>query len=580
MSWLGATASRPFGPSARPRRYGASSRRSALSLSAVLAILLLAAVWAFFAPTLIGGPASYVIINGNSMEPGYHRGDLVITRTAERYHVGDIVAYRDPTLGPVIHRIVEEKDDHFVLQGDNNSWLDSYQPTQSEIIGKSFIYIPSIGKLLEWMRSPMGLAIMVVVVGGIGLMTFNTAKEEDKQPRGLRARVSPKGGGGSARRPSGQSEQGVINLLALVMILSLLLGGFAFSRAASSKTSEDVPYENKGEFSYWAAVPPGVYDTRSLVTGEPVFFRLTKGVEVQFDYKLDSAVPTDGVEGTYQLIAQISDANGWKRSITIEPTTSFTGGEFTAQGTLSLSAIEGIIDEFEKKTGYTTGRYAVSVIPEVSMGGTLAGLELDDSFSPRLDFWFDKTQLQLQNPDAGAAAASGEGNAAMDEEGADQLEPSEAASVKLTKTVPNSMSILGFGLDVWTARIISVLGVALSLGGLVWFGQPILRARKAGEPTRIRAQYGEMLVSMNGGNLESDGRVIEVTAFQDLVKIAEKSGQSILHRMSDGIDHYYVQDLGVSYHYWAVDQEEEEEEEEANGDKSEKGNLTTGAREA
>ena len=72
----------------------------------------------------------------------------------------------------------------------------------------------------------------------------------------------------------------------------------------------------------------------------------------------------------------------------------------------------------------------------------------------------------------------------------------------------------------------------------------------AGDP-----QYGDLLVSMNGGDLDSGGRGIEVATFEDLVKIAEKSGQSILHQTSDGSEHYYVQDIGVSYHYWAPDQE-------------------------
>jgi signal peptidase I len=71
-----------------------------------------------------------VIVNGISMEPGFHKGDLVIILAADSYHVGDIVAYRHPDIGPIIHRIVEQKDDRFVLRGDNNSWLDSYLPVQ------------------------------------------------------------------------------------------------------------------------------------------------------------------------------------------------------------------------------------------------------------------------------------------------------------------------------------------------------------------------------------------------------------------------------------------------------------------
>ena len=84
---------------------------------------------------------------------------------------------------------------------------------------------------------------------------------------------------------------------------------------------------------------------------------------------------------------------------------------------------------------------------------------------------------------------------------------------------------------------------------------PDAACSQAAEPARIKSQYGDLLVSINGGDLDLGGRVIEVAAFEHLVKIAEKSGQSILHQTSDGSEHYYVQDIGVSYHYWASDQE-------------------------
>ncbi len=556
MPSLRATASRPFGLSANPRRQGTSSR-SALSLSAILPILLLAAAWVFFAPAQVGGQASFVIINGNSMEPGYHRGDLVIVRTVESYQVGDIVAYRDPDIGPVIHRIVEEKDDRFVLQGDNNSWLDSYLPTQSEIIGKSFIHTPSAGKLLEWMRGPIGLAVMVLVVGGIAIMAFDAAKNEEKQPRGARWRRAPatvhkKGSGpagGAGASGKKNNEPGVLNLLVMVMVLSLLLGGFAFSRSASTTVSEDIAYEHEGEFSYSAKAPNDLYDGSKVRTGEPVFRKVSQKVNVRFDYRLASDQPTDAVEGTYRLVAEVGDVNGWKRTVSLTPETRFTGGQFTAKGTLDLPKVQSHIDRLEKQTGLDTDRYALSIVPEVSVKGTLAGGELDDEFSPRLDFWLEPLQLQLQTPTTDGASESGQA------EGVDPLKPSEEASTPSSRTEANTISILGFDLGVPMARKLSLLGLALSLSGLLWFGLSMLRALRGDEPTRIRARYAPLLVSVSDGDLASGGRVVEVAAFEDLVKIAEKSGQSILHQTSDGTEHYYVQDIGVSYHYWAVDQE-------------------------
>ena len=46
-----------------------------LTLAAVLA-----AIWIAFAPAQLGGQVSYVLVNGTSMEPGFHTGDLVLVR--------------------------------------------------------------------------------------------------------------------------------------------------------------------------------------------------------------------------------------------------------------------------------------------------------------------------------------------------------------------------------------------------------------------------------------------------------------------------------------------------------------------
>jgi signal peptidase I len=69
-------------------------------------VVLMGGVWLTFAPTVAGGRSAYVIVAGASMEPTLRRGDLVIARQSADYQVGDIVTYRHPTVGPVIHRVI------------------------------------------------------------------------------------------------------------------------------------------------------------------------------------------------------------------------------------------------------------------------------------------------------------------------------------------------------------------------------------------------------------------------------------------------------------------------------------------
>jgi signal peptidase I len=107
--------------------------------SNALLIISIAALWYVFAPTKLGGGSSYVMIDGNSMEPTFHTGDLVILVKASAYNVGDIVAYQDPTLkAHIIHRIIGIQDERFIMKGDNNGWIDSTHPLLSEVLGKKY----------------------------------------------------------------------------------------------------------------------------------------------------------------------------------------------------------------------------------------------------------------------------------------------------------------------------------------------------------------------------------------------------------------------------------------------------------
>ena len=133
----------------------AASRAASIS---ALSALVLAAVWAFW-PLAFGGCTTYVSTHGTSMEPRFHTGDMAILRSAVRYEVGDVVAYRSASLNTVVmHRIVAMDGDRFVIQGDNNDWLDEDRPTEDEVLGTLFLRIPHGGQALTALRSPAVLA--------------------------------------------------------------------------------------------------------------------------------------------------------------------------------------------------------------------------------------------------------------------------------------------------------------------------------------------------------------------------------------------------------------------------------------
>ena len=143
--------------------------------------------WILFLPIQFGGAAAYVIIDGNSMEPVYHKGDLVIVRREAAYCVGDIVTYYNLDLKRnVIHRIVGLEANRFVMQGDNNGWVDDDRPTPDRVIGKAWIFLPGLGTWLAKLQTPLGLTVLAVIAL---LMVLSLFLSKDRLVRARRAKM-------------------------------------------------------------------------------------------------------------------------------------------------------------------------------------------------------------------------------------------------------------------------------------------------------------------------------------------------------------------------------------------------------
>jgi signal peptidase len=148
----------------------------------VLLLVLVGAWAAFLRPADLGGPADYIIVSGDSMEPTYSSGDLVVTRSADSYVAGDVVTYRIPTGEPgegtaVIHRIVAGTADGFVTQGDNRDGIDPWSPAAADMVGRVWLHIPEAGNIVLFLLQP---AIVAALAGG--LTTFLLVYRQPGRP--------------------------------------------------------------------------------------------------------------------------------------------------------------------------------------------------------------------------------------------------------------------------------------------------------------------------------------------------------------------------------------------------------------
>jgi len=151
-----------------------STRLRSLAGSALLIAFF--AVWfVAFRPVVLGGSMTWVAIRGSSMLPTFDTGDVVVVRTAPAYEVGDVVAYRVPEgeFGAghvVIHRLVGgDAATGFVAQGDNNDSFDPWMPRGSDIVGREWLIVPGLGRVIAFVTQPavagaLAAALMVSYV--------------------------------------------------------------------------------------------------------------------------------------------------------------------------------------------------------------------------------------------------------------------------------------------------------------------------------------------------------------------------------------------------------------------------------
>ena len=69
------------------------------------------------------------------MEPVLTGGDITVYAPGN-YEIGDIIIFRSPYGGNIIHRIVGKYDGVYITKGDNNGGVDAYLVTEEMIIGK------------------------------------------------------------------------------------------------------------------------------------------------------------------------------------------------------------------------------------------------------------------------------------------------------------------------------------------------------------------------------------------------------------------------------------------------------------
>lgn len=500
----------------------------------VLAYLILA-------PSACGGPMTYARVAGSSMTPRMQPGDLVIARKTDDYQLGDVVAYHNPDLGLVMHRVIVDNRDRVIVKGDANTWVDSYQPRKSEIAGKLWLRIPNGAAMLAWLKPPwatLGFTALAMLAFAYPLLRKRGGTRALRPRLNAWNRWDHSWWEGKRSWLLAQRERlepvltvytpvgSVVALGSIVVgVLALLLISFSYSRDPLRVTTEEHAYTQRAHFRYEADAPPGLYDTTTIREGDPVFLKLTRSVLMGVDLDLDG----DRLErpaGTLALTATLRQQNGWERTVVLAPQRTFTGAHAAATGTLDLGAMRRIVDDTENATGVHFESYQLVV--HASIQSMADGTRLR-TFEPEVVFRISPTQLQIEQNVGGERSP---------------LTHLANGALTSTRSEVNRLSLGPWSPTVARARFWSPIALLGSLTVLLLLGRTTVKTMTGTEADRIEAQYAGLILRADMLPLPPTMNLITLRSFEDLARMARTAGLPVFRRADSPPDYVLLTPRG------------------------------------
>lgn len=158
-----------------------------LTQSVLFIILILTVLTYLTSKTSILGSVRSMVVLSGSMEPSLPVGSIVYIRKQLSYAVNDIITYQTKDGIRVTHRIYgfdfTEEGTVYNTKGDANTSPDSEVILSNQVLGKVFLTIPHLGKIISFLNSPKGFFALIVGPSLIftGIELWNIKKEIEKE---------------------------------------------------------------------------------------------------------------------------------------------------------------------------------------------------------------------------------------------------------------------------------------------------------------------------------------------------------------------------------------------------------------
>lgn len=482
--------------------------------------LVLATVWLVW-PTGLGGETTYVTTHGVSMQPRFHTGDLAVLSPADAYSVGDVVAYRSPSLKTIVmHRIVSVDGEGFVTKGDNNTWLDQDRPTQRDILGRLFVRVPHGGRVLDALRSP---GVLLPLVGGL-LALFGTVHD----PRGrrtlrwMRRRVPV-----FTMSTRGRARQAALGA-GVAVLVSAVGCGVLLAMPSTQTDTQTLHVVQKSQYAYFGKAAAGTtYPRGAITTGDTVWNRLVDHLTATLTTSVSGA-GLSAVTGSVHLDVVVAAADGWSSVVTSGAPAVYANGTVIAAVAIDADAAAQRLNRHYEETGSPRGSATLSIRPVTRTTGTVHGHGFTAGPPRDLTFTLDTMSLRPTSTDGATLA------------------PTTVTSVTVDVVSPRRVSVLAASVPIGAARRLmgALLLLSLVVAGLgAWIGR-IGRADVSG---RFLARHADRILPV--ASFTPGATVIDVSDAESLHRVAERFDTLVLHHAGEHEDVFAVRDVDATYRF-------------------------------
>ena len=318
------------------------------------------------------------------------------------------------------------------------------------------------------------------------------------------------------RRPRRDLDgrRGMVAALTVLAVALAALAGYAYSRPAERDRDHPGRLRADGLLRLPAAGAPGAaYPDGVVRTGEAVFPRLSRTVQMSFDYRVVSDEKTD-LTGRGGLTAVVSDGLGWSRRDPARVPTA------PSAATRPRSPARCASTDCGRWCAPSSGRPAprrpdtpVDVTPRVSIEGEVGGSPVSSVLSPSFSMRLDGTRLAL-----GTSAHRASRWTSMARRNGGIARQGDA-----------SLSLAGVALPVYQARAIGLLGFEIAFGARPPARPADDHGRRAGpRPAPSGCAWAGRLVDVAELPASAPGGCVDLERMSDLARVADRADMPIM----------------------------------------------------